>query len=186
MAIVYLVAGHEVRNGKGTGVHGFIDEAVEAEKMRNVIDALLPTWQVKVVKDDNSLTLRNVVNWLLRLRPTEKDIVVDIHFNAASASATGTEVWIPKKPTQRERDFAAALAAKMSEVLMIRNRGVKTSDVNRHGRLAMLDDVTHPTNVLLEVCFATNSTDVNSYNANFQTLCRELAWVIAQEVRNNK
>lgn len=182
---VYLVAGHEVRNGRGTGAHGFIDEALEAEKMRDVIAALLPTWQIRVVKDDNSLTLRNVVNWLRGLRPTEKDLVIDIHFNAASASATGTEVWIPRVPTQRERDFAAALSAKMSEVLMIRNRGVFTSDRNRHGRLAMLDDVTHPVNVLLEVCFVTNRTDTQSYQTNFHKLCKELAWVIAQEARKS-
>ena len=67
MKTIYLTAGHEVNDGKGTGAHGFMDEAVEALKLRNDVAVVLKNKGIKVITEKNTSKLSEVVSWLKSL-----------------------------------------------------------------------------------------------------------------------
>jgi N-acetylmuramoyl-L-alanine amidase len=178
MRNVYLIAGHEVINGKGTGAHGFIDEAVEALKLRNDLVLALKSKNVKVTTDQNTSKLREVVSWLKGL-VTSKDLVIDIHFNASTnPKASGVEVLIDDTSSSIEKMFSRELAEVISESLKLKNRGIKPESTTRHKRLAIISDPQVAVNVLLEICFVSNQSDVDSYKKNYLSLVNNLANVI--------
>lgn len=178
MKTVYLIAGHEVINGKGTGAHGFIDEAVENERLRDDITKILRNRNIKVVNDNNRSKLREVISWLKGIIRSQ-DLVIDIHFNASSNSkATGTETLIPKNANNIEKGLAKELAEVMSSTLKIKNRGVKCESTTRFGRLGILSDPYVASNVLIEVCFVSNENDVKLYKENYNSLVCVLANVL--------
>jgi N-acetylmuramoyl-L-alanine amidase len=178
MRTVYLIAGHEVVNGRGTGAHGFIDEAVENERLRNDITKILRERNIKVVNDNNRSKLREVISWLKSIIRSQ-DLIIDIHFNASSNSkATGTETLIPKNANNIEKELASELAKVMASTLNIKNRGVKCESTTRFGRLGILSDPHKAINVLIEVCFVSNKSDVDSYKENYNLLVSVLANVL--------
>ena len=90
--MIYLLAGHAVVNGKGTGafgVNGF-DEAVEALKFRNDLTKELLSKGVAVVNENPALNLNQVITWLSKL-VKKGDIVIEFHFNAGPSTAKGVE-----------------------------------------------------------------------------------------------
>jgi N-acetylmuramoyl-L-alanine amidase len=183
MKTVYLIAGHEVINGRGTGAHGFIDEAVENERLRNDITKILRERNIRVVNDNNRSPLREVISWLRNIIRSQ-DLIIDIHFNASSnPQATGTETFIPRNATNVERGLARELADVMASTLKIRNRGVKCESTTRFGRLGILSDPHTAVNVLIEVCFVSNENDVKSYRENYHSLVCVLANVIEKYAR---
>lgn len=186
MSRIYLIAGHTIKDGVGTGAKSsYGDEAVEAAKLRDEIHRnLLKNGYLNVVTDPNTTKLGDLCRKLKSL-VTKRDLVVDIHFNAATPKATGTEVFIDDTPTSSEIVFASNLAAGMSKVLGIRNRGVKKENQTRHGSLGIISIPSSATNVLLEVCFLTNKKDMASYRNNFKELARELACIISNQARIN-
>jgi N-acetylmuramoyl-L-alanine amidase len=178
MKTIYLTAGHEVINNKGTGAHGFIDEAVENIKLRDSIAKILKSKNIKVVTDNNVSKLREIISWLKKL-VSSKDIVIDIHFNSSSNSkASGTEVIIDDTASDFEKKFAKDLVEIMASTLGIKNRGVKSESVTPHKRLAIISDPSIATNVLLEVCFVSNKKDVEAYKENYSELVAGLVKVI--------
>jgi N-acetylmuramoyl-L-alanine amidase len=87
--------------------------------------------------------------------------MIDIHFNAGPPTATGTEVIIKGNPNKFERKIAGKIVEVMSEKLEIRNRGVKTESSTARGRIGILHV---PCNtILLELCFLTNTNDMDNY-----------------------
>ncbi|AYQ31371.1 N-acetylmuramoyl-L-alanine amidase [Runella sp. SP2] len=181
--MIYLLAGHTVQNGRGTGAFGIdgFDEAVEAVKLRNDITAALRARGVKVANEVNTSPLAQVVAWLRSLVKKE-DKVIDIHFNAAGPAATGVEVLIDDTPTEVERQFAEKLAATISRTLGIRRRGVlgvKRESESQHSSLAIISGPSVAINVLIEVCFLSNKNDVDSYRKNYAELVKNLADAIA-------
>ena len=178
MRNIYLTAGHEVINGKGTGAHGFIDEAVEALKLRDDLAAALKSKGIKVTTEKNTSKLSEVINWLKSL-VTSKDFVIDIHFNASTnPKATGAEVLIDDTSSSIEKTFSRELTEVMSDTLKIKNRGVKLESDTRHKKLGIISGPSAATNVLLEVCFVSNQEDVKSYKNNYFYLIENLAKVI--------
>ena len=183
MKTIYLTAGHEVNDGKGTGAHGFMDEAVEALKLRNDVAVVLKNKGIKVITEKNTSKLSEVVSWLKSL-VSSKDFIIDIHFNAsANPKASGAEVLIDDTSTPLEKMFSRELVDTISETLKIKNRGIKLESTTRHKRLAIISDPNIATNVLLEVCFVSNKSDVELYKKNYNLLVNNLANVIEKYVK---
>ena len=183
---VYLTAGHQVINGKGTGaISNYGDEAVEALKIRDALAARLISRGIHVEMEKPSDPLTNVINWL-RSKVTGKDICIDIHFNsAASDKATGTEVIIPEKYTKTELELAKKFVSAMTGALGTKARvgkmihhGVKTESETAHGTIGILNKPASANNILLEVCFISNYDDYKSYYKNFNSLINNVADVI--------
>lgn len=186
MNTIYLTAGHQIINGKGTGAHSqWGDEAVQAKRIVDRVSEILRSRSVNVSNDKPSDPLGTVVSWLVG-RVNGSDIVCDIHFNAAGTDkANGTEVIIPKKYTQQELELAShmaenikiALGTKLRSGAMI-YKGVKTEDETPHKTLGMLSKPYKAKNILVEVCFLTNKDDIVSYFQNFEKLCTNIADVL--------
>lgn len=136
----------------------------------NYYAADYPNLKIQTLKDDDSLTLQGVINWLnVGLTPTEDRIIFDIHFNAFNGTATGTETIIPLNPSQKERELATLIQTTSTNVMKIRNRGVKTEDKTARKRLAIMRP--KGINVLWEICFIDNKTDVEAFFDNLSELC---------------
>lgn len=185
---IYLIAGHQVVNNKGTGAHSpYGDEAVLAHSLRDDIAAELRAYGHQVVTDVSANPLNAVLRWLRPLA-TGKDVVIDIHFNsAANPQANGTEVIIPRVHTHKEMALAIKLSGVIAQTLGTRLRrgkiihaGVKDETETAHGRIAILSQISAPTSVLLEICFLSNYDDMTKFFENRHLLVRQLAKAISE------
>lgn len=180
--MIYLLAGHNLVNGKGTGAFGVegFDEAVEAIKLRDDLTKALRAKGVQVTNEVNTTPLAQVVAWLKSLvRKTDK--VIEIHFNAGPPTATGVEVLIDDTPTTEEIQFASQLARVIGNVLELRLRGtagVKHESESQHSSLAIISVPSIAVNVLIEVCFLSNRNDVALYRQHYNKLVDALAETI--------
>lgn len=187
---IFLIAGHNLTaDGKGTGAHGFLDEAVEAIRVRDALAEFLKRDDDLIVfTEDDHAPLSGVTKWLKNC--VEKgDIVIDIHFNAATPAATGTEVFVPNEPSDNELVLASLLAQDISGALGIPRRsgkllsskgftGVKYERESQHPTLAVLSAVKADVSVLVEICFVTNEHDCRKYKENFGELIKAFGQTI--------
>jgi len=175
--MIYLLAGHHIEGGKGTGARtNMYDEAVLAAELRNAIALALRARDVPVWKDRDEvgqfaqiLSLSEKVN--------RQDIVLDIHFNAAtSPNASGVEIFVPDDPKPIVLDFAHALVKKTVQIMGSRFRrskhqelplGVKRHTETQHGDkgLFLMRTLQEKCDVvcLLEVAFLTNPNEMKRY-----------------------
>lgn len=178
MKKIFLIAGH---NGPGTGANGFIDEGAETIVFRDLLDAelcklgIIP--ETDFEREGNALNL--VADWIKRNCQSD-DICIDIHFNAASADANGSEVFIPSSPTPLEKDLADCICRGICSVLSTKNRGVRTETQSARGKLAMLNLPCHC--LLLEICFCSNQEDAEKYRQNKFLLAERLAQIISKRI----
>jgi LysM repeat protein len=192
MRTIYLSAGHSTVAGRDRGAagNGFI-EGVEAAKIRKrVVEILRQKYNVKAVVDSDDSILSQTLAFF-RNMTTNRCIVVDIHFNAASPAATGTETLVDSNPTQFELDLAFILSKIAHTRLGIPRRGnfrqragVKSEAESHHGRLGWMRLTGE--NALIEVCFISNKNDMDSYQRNFEAYCSDLAFVLYKFARDEQ
>jgi N-acetylmuramoyl-L-alanine amidase len=177
MGKLFITAGHEIRNGKGTGAHSaYGDEAILARHfVTDVAKYLWRHYKVMATTDKDNWRLSEVIAWLGRI-VTLDCVCIDVHFNTGPATATGVEVFVPKKFTEIEYSLALNLGTVIANTLKLRNRGVKTEDQSQHNRIGILSGAPQiATNILVEICFLTNQKDMESYHANYDMLVKEFA-----------
>lgn len=181
--MIYICAGH-TNQGKnydpGAVANGFKESALTAQ-LRDLICAELTKMGCvfKTDKDDQNLN-----QTIFAAGTDEKDIVFDIHFNAATPKAGGSETFIPVEFTERENNFAKQVTDKTCEILGIPNRGVKLESQTRHKRLGMMRP--KGTNMLWEVCFITNKEEMTKYLTKINELSQAIALILkcADEEQN--
>jgi N-acetylmuramoyl-L-alanine amidase len=184
MRTIYLSAGHSTVKNRDRGAegNGFI-EGVEAAKIRQRVAQILKSKHnvTAVVDVDDSILSQTLA--FFRNKTTNKCIVVDIHFNAASPKATGTETLVGSNPTQFELDLAFCLSDIAHRRLNIPKRGnfkgrqgVKSEAESHHGRLGWMRLTGE--NVLIELCFISNKSDMDAYQREFENYCSDLASVL--------
>lgn len=176
MRKVYLSSGHSVKIGRDCGAagNGFI-EGVEAAKFRDLLFKELKNLNVEVFKDGDDTILAETIKFFKNLT-SSKDLVIDIHFNAGTPKATGTEVLIPLDYTKLEKDLASQVVNVISETLRIKSRGVKTEADSHHGRLGFFRLTGE--NILLELCFISNKKDMELYKEYEVILAKKIATII--------
>lgn len=101
----------------------------------------------ELVNYDGSLSLSERIR---RFRGREADFLAEIHLNAGSDTAAGTEVWY-YPGDQAGKKYAAAISAAVSAALGLPDRGAKASDY--YGVIRQ----TGPTACLVETCFISSS-----------------------------
>lgn len=194
MRQLFLLAGHEVVNGKGTGAHSALgDEAVEALNLRNALaDRLIAKHGIRPIKEIPTDSLKLVIAWM-RSIIKQDDVMIDLHFNAGSVTATGVEVLIPADYTLKEFSLASSLAEAVASTLGIRKRtgklgtdkaGIKMENESQHSKLAVLGGLGVGINNLVEVCFITSPHDMQAYRANYSQLVDKMADAIAYAVKS--
>jgi N-acetylmuramoyl-L-alanine amidase len=142
-----------------------------------------PDVKYKVIKDDDSLTLQGVINWLKNpLKAKNKRLIIDIHFDAFNSKATGTTTFIPDNHSLFEKSFGERMAAIASNTLKITNRGCRVESRSNRGRLAIMRP--HGENILWEVCFGDNPTDLKQFLDLSTPLTIDIAKHILANVKN--
>jgi N-acetylmuramoyl-L-alanine amidase len=183
MKKIYISAGHSTKKGRDMGAvgNGYI-EGVLADELRKEIMFFLKKLGITAIADGSDTILADTLK-VFRKLTTKNDIVVDIHFNAGSSKATGTEVLVPSDATSFETSLASDIAREMADELEIPLRGnfkgkvgVKSEAESHHGRLGFLH--LEGENVLLEVCFISNEHDVRKYNERKLKLAARIANVL--------
>jgi len=176
--MIYLTAGHHNKDSGAVG-NGFT-ESKETIRVRNRVSELLREKGVEVWNDNDNWTLQQVINEISKVsKPT--DIICDIHFNAGSELATGCEVFVPNEAIKTELLLANDLSLCISKTLKVRNRGVKREANSQHKRLGMMRP--NGINVLVEVSFISNSSDMKSYDENFEVMCNAVESVLLKHIQ---
>lgn len=175
--MIYLSAGHTPKGLKpdpGAVGNGY-QEAKLTMELRDMVTRILRTRNCQVWNDDDTMRLPQV---LAAMNSTEKDVVCDLHFNAGPPSATGVEVLIPTRFTALEKEIASKLNVMLGGVMKLRCRGVKTEGESQHGTLGIMREL--GVNLLIEVCFISNSTDMAFYQANKMKVAEEIALLLEE------
>lgn len=173
MRKLFLIAGH---GGKDSGaVSGSYIERDLAIELRFLINNELRRLNVIPTMDANENYLALTLSWL-RGKLNEKDVIIDIHWNASSnPSASGTEIIIPNVSSEYEKSFAAVLASTIASI-GFKNRGVKPESDTARKKLAIMRPAAE--NILIEVCFISNTQDMLLYQKSKQILAKKLAYII--------
>lgn len=176
--MIHLISGH---NGNSTGASSpFLDEGTETIILRNLIAINLTRLGcLDYTTDEDTDNLNTVISKLKR-KVKKDDILIDIHFNSATETANGTEVFIPTDYTPEEKSLAETLLKTVCDTLDTKSRGVKVEGQSQHSRLAILH--LPCTTVLLEVCFLTNKSDVYKYKEKREVLAERIAQVLLNNI----
>ncbi len=183
MRSVFLSAGHSNKPGRDRGAqgNGYIEGELAVE-FRNILKTELEMLGIKPILDkDDSILSESVA--FFKNKTQSNSIVIDIHWNAATPTATGVETLIPSNDSEVERNLAKEISDCISTTLGIPLRGnyknikgVRSESESHHGRLGWMR--LNGENVLLEVCFITNKSDMEKYQTNKHTLIKKIAKII--------
>ncbi len=171
---VFVIAGH---GGIDSGAIGndYIERDLAIE-LKDLVIKELKLLGISALPDSNMNGLSQTLSWL-RGKFGSKDILFDIHWNAAAAAtAKGSEVIIPDVSSQFEKELAKDLLKVLVD-LGFKDRGVKPEALTARKKLGWMRPVAE--NVLIEVCFITNATDMKLYQANKHTIAKKLALVLS-------
>lgn len=170
---IFLSAGHGGIDSGAIG-NGYIERDLAIE-LRNYIARELKALGVVPSMDDDRNALAKTLSWL-RGKFGSKDILLDIHWNAAAnPEAKGAEVIVPDVASQFEKDLSKALLKVFTDI-GFRDRGVKPEALTARKRLGWMRPAAE--NILIEVCFITNVTDMKLYEANKQNIAKRIASVL--------
>ena len=181
---VYLSAGHSNVPGRDRGAagNGYI-EGVEAVRIRNqVAKNLRQIYNMTSVVDPDDSILSQTIAWF-KNKTTKDCLVIDIHFNSATPTATGTETFVPDDASLTELQLAYCLSHSAHDRMKIPKRGnfktwkgVKPESESQHKKLGFMRLTGE--NALIEVCFISNPNDMKAYEREFENYCRDLAYII--------
>lgn len=188
MRKIFISAGHSVRRGRDMGAagNGFVEGELMAE-FRNLLVRALKQKGVNPIVDKDDSIFSETINYFRNLT-TNSCIVLDLHTNAASPQARGTETLVPATPSNFELDLAQALSLAVSQDLDIPLRGrtqgregVKTELQSHHGRLGWMRLTGE--NVLMELFFISNAAEVAKYQERKVRLANRIAEVLIEYAR---
>lgn len=170
---IFLSAGHGGRDSGAVG-NGYIERDLTID-LRNHIARELKALGVVPSMDDDRNALSQTLSWL-RGKVSDKDILLDLHWNAASnPEAKGSEVIIPDVASPFEKELAKSLLNIFTD-LGFKDRGVKPEALTARKKLGWMRPAAE--NILIEVCFITNLTDMKLYEANKQNIAKRIASVL--------
>lgn len=175
---IIISAGHGGTDPGALG-NGYIERDLAIE-LRDLIVAELKTLGINPLVDDNRNALSQTLAWL-RGKFGSRDVLIDIHWNAAAnPEARGSEVIVPEVSTQFERSLGTSILTMLSN-LGFRNRGVKPESQTARKTLAWMRP--NAENILIEVCFISNSLDMKLYQANKHTIAKRIAQILNQSCK---
>jgi N-acetylmuramoyl-L-alanine amidase len=171
---IFLSAGHGGSDpGAVSGIYIERDLAIELRSM--VATELQASYNVTALSDPNRNALSETLAWL-RGRFGSRDILFDIHWNAGGG--TGIEVIVPEVSSSFERTLAQSLADRISLITSWRKRGggVKPESSTARKRLGWMRPAAE--NILIEVCFIDNKSDMEIYQKNKIQISKAIAEIL--------
>lgn len=159
--VVYPSAGHHDKD-PGAVANGW-KEADLTKELRNLMIAEFNLRQHKIIVDQDWETNSQ---YQKRIKPGGGSVIMDLHFNAVeSKTATGVEVIVNNHASQHSIDLATEICQKLSTIMGIANRGVKTEKQTARKGIGILN-LKAGISVLVEVCFMSNPNDLRAYLKN--------------------
>jgi N-acetylmuramoyl-L-alanine amidase len=136
---------------------------------------------VKAVVDRDDSVLANSLRFFKSL-VSANDIAIEFHFNSSSSTlATGTEVLIPQQASKLEKQIGSDIAHIISVTLGIKDRGIKTELDSHHTKLGWLNKL-NCENFIVEICFISNFSDLNSFLTTENRLSKQLSNYLKQYI----
>ena len=130
---------------------------------------------------DFTYNLQGKIDWINK-NCTKFDCVVEFHANAAQDyTANGSEVFYIENGI-RSYTWSKRLIDIICHNMDTKNRGIKTSNNTRHGRLGIIDDtVTY--DFLIELGFITNQSDYNKIKVNGQKTVQNVCEYLLHNIK---
>lgn len=178
MKTLIIGAGHGGTDSGAVG-SGFKERDLAIE-FRNLLVAELQKLSVPCITDPDVNALKDSLLYFKNYFKPDS-INVDIHWNAASPAATGTEVLINTTATPFEKLLGGKIAEAIATILNIKNRGLKTELQSARGSLGWMKQPGR--NYIIEMCFISNKTDMDKYQANKQKLAKAMADILNEAVK---
>lgn len=181
-----ISAGHSnnPKRDRGAAGNGQI-EGVIAARFRNKILNNINKKGYSVMADPDDTTLSDSIKYFTG-KTNEKTILLDIHLNAATPKAKGTETLIPGTYTKEELRIAAGLSEIVSNVMGIPLRGVtdgkkgvKTELDSHHGKLGWMRIA--GINILMELFFISNADEVKKFLEVEDILAEQIADYLVEQ-----
>lgn len=167
-----LIAGHGANDPGACSSYG-----IERDEARKVVARLVELFKnYKDISVDVYPTNRNcysdVTTSRVQVNMANYDYVFEVHFNSATASARGTEVWVT--PTESSIAVEKRIVDNLSSVGFT-NRGVK----KEYFAVISFAKNKGVSSALVEVCFISNQNDMNLYRNKFEQVCNAMVSGIA-------
>jgi len=173
---VFISAGHNPKGIKvdpgavGNGYH----EADLTVEFRNLVVSELAKRKIIAITDKDDERLGD---YLTRIKTGNGSVVLEFHFDAAvSPTATGATSLFGSDADRLDKAFAKEIVDATSTILGIKNRGAKSEADSHRGRLGLMREQGIVS--LLEICFISNISDLNKYNANKNVLAVKIAEIV--------
>ena len=167
-----LIAGHGANDPGACSSYG-----IERDETRKVVSRLAELFKnYKDVDVDiypiNRNCYSDVTTSRVQVNMANYDYVFEVHFNSATASARGTEVWVT--PTESSIAVEKKIVDNLASV-GFSNRGVK----KEYFAVISFAKNKGVSSALVEVCFISNQNDMNLYRNKFEQVCNAMVSGIA-------
>lgn len=179
---VFLGAGHSNVPGRDRGAaRGNDIEGVLAAQYRAELARELESMGVCVIMDPSQNIFSETYHYFKRLSNPEA-LLIDIHFNAGPPGATGTETVVDDFATQKELEIGRDMSQTTADTLGIpmRNGGIRYEKHTAHKKILWFD--IPGVNVLHELCFISNPSDMDKYHTYKGILIKRHAILIKSYV----
>jgi N-acetylmuramoyl-L-alanine amidase len=177
---IFITAGHSDGKGpsadRGASGNGYVEGNLAIELRDLIIRELKIFHGVDAITDSNSNALVQTLSWL-KGKFGAKDILFDIHWNAGGPDGKGTEVFLPNESSSFENELARTLLKIFTDI-GFKYRGIKPESESARKTLGWMKPAAE--NILLEVCFITNLTDMKLYEANKNLIAKKIATVLKE------
>jgi N-acetylmuramoyl-L-alanine amidase len=170
--MIVITAGHH-NNDPGAISNGFMESDLTKHLREKISSYISPKY--KVVKDQDSWTLSQTTS---NIKTGSGSVTFDIHFNAGSPSATGTEIFVPENATPNELKIAHKIGFGVSKAIGIKYRGLKFPQESQRKTLGIFKFI--GINMLIEVCFITNKDDLDKYFHSIESVAKLIAEVLME------
>jgi N-acetylmuramoyl-L-alanine amidase len=171
---VFVSSGH---GGNDTGaVEGIYIERDLAIEFRNLLVKELQTLGVKCSIDADVNALKQTLDFI-KGKFLPSDILLDIHFNAGGG--TGVEIIVPNVSTPFEKQLAQRIADVINTVTGLKKRGGGVKPESETARKTLGWMRPNSENILIEMCFIDNKTDMAVYNLNKYRIAKEIAKILS-------
>jgi N-acetylmuramoyl-L-alanine amidase len=172
--IVFLEGGHcYLGKDQGAVANGYKEAELNQELRELIKNHLINiTEGVPIVTDDDGMVLTDVVKSANKLL-NDNSISLSIHFNAGSSAATGTEVIYPTRHSIQEFKWSVELSKLVASKLGLKDRGARDEKLTARGKIYIRSMNGH--NLLLEVCFITNKSDMDRYQERKNLIAKSIA-----------
>ena len=172
---IFLSSGHGGTD-PGAVSNGYIERDLAIELRSLVVNELKSTYNIDAKIDPNQNRLAETISWL-RGKFSARDILVDIHWNAGGG--TGIEVIVPEVSSSFERTLAQTIADRISSITGWRRRGGGVKKESQTLRKSLGWMKPNAENVLIEVSFIDNRTDMALYQANKSAIAKTIAQILS-------